>query len=74
MNKDRRQRLQSVADTLNEAMDELMEIQDEEQEAFDNLPEGLQNSSRGDAMQEAIETIDGWCRDIDIIINNIEAY
>ena len=34
------------------------EIRDEEQEPFDNLPEGLQSSERGNAMEEAISNLD----------------
>lgn len=55
MNKARREELLEVVDMLDEAMERLDEIQDDEQEAYDSLPEGLQMSSRGDAMQEAID-------------------
>lgn len=74
MNKDRRRRLQCVADTLNDAMAELMEIKDEEQDAFDNLPDSLQDSVRGEAMQEAIDTMDEWYNDIDTVRDEIEEY
>jgi len=30
---------------------------DEEQEKYDNMPEGLQNSSKGEAIQEAAEAL-----------------
>lgn len=74
MNKARRQELLDVAASLGEAMDRLSEIRDEEQEAFDNMPEGLQCSSRGDSMQEAIDEMDGWYDDISTIQSNIEEY
>jgi hypothetical protein len=41
MNKDRRERLQTLYDLLEE-------IIDEEQNAFDNMPETLQGSERGE--------------------------
>ncbi|EHQ4620066.1 hypothetical protein KQ096_005174, partial [Salmonella enterica] len=31
---------------------------DEEEDAFNNLPEGIQNGERGDAMQTAIAALD----------------
>ena len=48
MNKDRRDRLQNI-------IEDLGAIIDEEQEAYDNLPEAIQSSERGDAMQEQID-------------------
>lgn len=72
MNKERRESLLDVTATLSEAMDRLGEIRDEEQEAFDNMPEGLQCSARGDSMQNAIDTMDDWCDQIDGLINKIE--
>lgn len=51
MNKDRRARLQELVEAL-------ACIQEEEQEAFDNMPESLQESERGEAMQEAIDAMD----------------
>ena len=60
MNKQRRKDLLDVAEHLQDALDRLSEVRDEEQEAFDNMPESLQYGSRGDAMQEAIDTMDEW--------------
>lgn len=74
MNKARRQELLDVASALSEAKDRLSEIREEEQDAFDNMPEGLQCSSRGDAMQEAIDEMDGWYDEIETIQSSIEEY
>lgn len=74
MNKQRRQSLYDVVSSLSEAMDRLSEIRDEEQEAFDNMPEGLQCSSRGEAMQEAIDIMDEWSFDIEEIKDRIEEF
>ena len=57
MNKDRREELLDVTDLLSDAIDRLNEIRDDEQEAFDSMPEGLQYSSKGDAMQDALDTL-----------------
>ena len=51
MNKDRRNRLSGVIDTIADAISELEEIRDEEQDALDSLPESLQYSSKGEMMQ-----------------------
>lgn len=69
MNKQRRQELGDVLDYLDDAIDRLEEIRDDEQDAFDSLSEGLQNSKTGDSMLAAIDTLDGFCGDI----NNIKS-
>lgn len=74
MNNDRREELLEVADLLSEAIDRLNEIRDDEQEAFDSMPEGLQYSSRGDAMQEALGTLDEFEDYISSIRDRIEEY
>lgn len=74
MNKQRRQDLLDVSALLSEASDRLNEIREEEQEAFDNMPEGLQCSSRGETMQEAIDTMDEWNSDIENIKSRIEEF
>lgn len=65
MNKQRRMELEEVADFLDEAVSKLEEVRCEEQDAFDNMPEGLQNSSRGDAMIEAMDAMDEIASDIE---------
>ena len=74
MNKARREELLDVATTLGEALDRLEEIRDDEQESFDNLPEGLQCSSRGESMQEALDQMDEWYDKIADIQSEIENY
>lgn len=74
MNKDRREELLDVTQLLDEAIDRLEEIRDDEQDAFDSLPEGLQYSSRGDAMQEAIDTLDSFGDEIAKISAKIGEY
>lgn len=74
MNKNRREELLDVVQSLDEAFDRLEEIRDDEQDAFDSMPEGLQYSSRGDAMQEAIDTLNGFNDEIDKIRTKISEY
>ena len=52
MNKQRRKELDRIHTLLLEASEALEMVAEEEQEAFDNLPEGLQQSDRGQEMEE----------------------
>lgn len=54
MNKERRERLECVNTTVDEAMEQIQEVIDDEQEAFDGLPESLQGSELGSGMIDAI--------------------
>ena len=45
-------------EAIDRLMDDIEEVQNEEQEAYDNMPENLQESERGEAMQEAIDNLD----------------
>ena len=54
MNKIRRKALRKALELIDEAKSIIEACRDEEQEAFDNLPEGLQESERGEAMAECI--------------------
>lgn len=58
MNKDRRNRLQEVKESLDDVISQIEEIRDEEQEALDNMPDSFQQAERGDRMQTAIDTMD----------------
>ncbi len=74
MNKDRREELLDVVQLLDEAIDRLNEIRDDEQDSFDSLPEGLQCSSRGEAMEDAMATMDEWEDEISSICSKIVDY
>lgn len=77
MNKDRRNQIAEVAAKLSdlealrdEIKDALEAIRDEEQEYFDNMPEGLQQSDRGYAAEEAVNQLEeavGVLDDFDIM-------
>lgn len=74
MNKERREELLEVNDLLEEAKDRISEIRDEEEDALYSLPEVLQESSRGFAMQDAMDTLDGFIDSIDKIQCQIEEF
>ena len=58
MNKQRRKRIDELTDMIQDIQSSLDELREEEQEAYDNLPEGIQDSERGDAMCDAIEAME----------------
>lgn len=73
MNDARRKQIQALKERLQICMgeassiaDELAALRDEEQEYYDNMPEGLQNSERGDRAQQAVDAMEnviGWIED-----------
>ncbi len=65
MNKARRKELASIVELIEEARERLKAVRDEEQEAFDNMPESLQESERGETMQEYIDTMEQALGDLD---------
>lgn len=73
MNAKRRNAIDSVINDLidkfeeikAEAIDQLSEIRDEEQEAYDNLPESLQESERGENMQNCIDALEYFMSDLE---------
>lgn len=74
MNKARREELLEVLDVLDEAKSMIEDIHDDEEDSMYSLPEGLQESSTGLAMQEAMETLDGFVDSINQIQCQIEAF
>lgn len=85
MNKERRKAIAAIIDRLEELdtlrasiLEDLQEIEGEERESFDNMPEGLQESERGqrisdaaDKLEEATGALDGW--DVDEIRTALES-
>ena len=74
MNKERREELLEVVELLDEAIDRIAEIRDDEEDALYSLPEGLQESSRGLAMQEAMDSLDDFSDSIDKVRSKIETF
>lgn len=65
MNKTRRKKLEALRDKLLEFQSSALEIKeqldalrDEEKDAYDNMPESLQNSEKGLAMNSGIDSLD----------------
>jgi len=58
MNDQRRKMIDDIGKRLDEVRADIETARDEEQESFDNLPEGIQDSHRGDAMRAAVDNLD----------------
>jgi hypothetical protein len=58
MNDERRKKLHLALDRLSEAETLLETAKDEEQDSFDNLSESLQQSERGQKMEEVIAALE----------------
>lgn len=65
MNKQTRKELEEVSFDLLELILKVEYIRDEEQEKFDNLPEGLQESERGQKFEETVDALEE-------VINSLE--
>jgi uncharacterized coiled-coil protein SlyX len=57
MNKGQRKQISALIDKLDEIRTEMEQLGEDEQEKFDNMPEGIQDSERGDKMQEAADML-----------------
>ena len=71
MNKRRRLWLETTIEAIENAKIELESIRDEEEESFYALPDSLQYSERGDAMQENIDDIDNEISNLEDVISNL---
>ena len=72
MNAERRKALSKIHDTLGELITEIESLYEEEEAAYDNLPESLQDSERGEAMQEALSNLEDLQGSLEDAVNAIE--
>ena len=72
MNAERRRTIQKQIDLLANAKAELEAVRDDEEAAFEGLPENFQMGERGDAMQEAIQSLETAIDQIDEVISAAE--
>jgi len=61
---DNREDFESFRDEVKE---EIEQLRDECQESLDNMPEGLQQGSTGELLQERIDAMDSWASEIENI-------
>lgn len=70
--KARRKKLGEIIDQLENLREDLDAVASEEREAYDNLPESLQESDRGCAMEEAADEFDDICGELDDLKDRIQ--
>jgi len=69
MNKQRRRRIADLTNELDTLLETLTDLRDEEQEAFDNMPESLQDSERGQDIQDGLGTLDSAVDELGSIVD-----
>jgi len=72
MNKQRRKALQNILERLDEIRSDLSDVVTEEQDAFDNMPEGLQYSEKGEAIEENAQELETAVDDVSIAFDAIQ--
>ncbi len=71
MNKSRRKNLATIIETLEAMKSSLEDVRDEEESAFDNLPESIQESERGETMQEIVDALYDACDSLEETIDSL---
>ena len=71
MNAKQRKELQGYADSLEKIKCAIEEMRDDEECKLDNMPEGLQESERGEAMQNAIDQMEYGIDSLQEAIDNL---
>jgi hypothetical protein len=74
MNKERRKEIGRALDKLDEARVILETVGDEERDYFDNMPEGIQNSEKGERADEVADGIYDVYNEIETLISNLEEW
>jgi prefoldin subunit 5 len=72
MNKQNRKDLERALNLINQAMEVISAVKEEEEEKYDNLPEGIQDSERGESFQENIDNLDYAISDLDSVIEYVD--
>lgn len=73
MNKRDRKELEKALELLNSASEIITMIKEQEDEKYDNLPEGIQNSERGEKFQEDIDNLDYAISDLETAVESLNA-
>lgn len=78
MNKERRKVLSNAIELLETAKSYVEDAyalvetcKDDEEECYDNLPEGIQESERGEALQENVDDLDNIYMELESIADTI---
>lgn len=71
MNKERRKIIKGIIESLEVAKSDLEQMREEEQMAFDSMPESLQASERGEAMEDAVYNLEDAIDNVDYAIGTL---
>lgn len=69
MNKQRRQEIEAIIKHLDDIKDRIETVKDDERESFENMPEPLQQSERGEQIDEAANALEQAYDEMDGIID-----
>lgn len=72
MNAKRRKELEKLVERIQAIAADLEVLRDEEQECYDNLPEGLQESERGERMSDNVYNIESVMDDLISAADDLE--
>ena len=72
MNKQRRKDIEKATALLEQAREIIDTAQEEAQESYDNLPESIQESERGNAMYDNIDTLQTASDNISDALDTLE--
>lgn len=72
MNAARRKNLKEILAKLSEVRSDLEAIASEERDAFDNLPQGLQEGDRGQAMDAAATALEDAFSELETMESTLE--
>ena len=71
MNRNRRERIAAAINLIEDIKEQITNIMDEESEAFDNLPEAIQESQRGEDMDQNVCDLDEVCETLESAVDQL---
>lgn len=71
MNAARRKEISKISAQIEELTSQLEALQETEQECYDNMPEPLQDSERGETMQNAIDSMESALDNLRDAVDNL---
>lgn len=72
MNKVRRKSIDTLMARLEDLRLDVEYLQEEEQEAFNNIPESLQESEKGEKIQESIDALEEALSNLEEALENLD--
>ena len=72
MNKTQRKQITKWIENIEEIKCAMKDMRDNEEEKLSNLPEGIQESERGEKMQEGIDSLDYALENLQDCLDNLE--